>query len=220
MNGYTPVRISTHAIENAMQGYSVISDAIAYTYQQEGHEFYVLTFPSADVTWVFDMATQMWHQRGWRDTFNVLHRHRSNCAMQFNGKIIVGDYQNGYLYVLSRSAFTDNGYLIKRVRRCQHLTNDLNRIFYHSFQIQFQPGVGLSTGQGSDPECVLRWSDDGGMTFGNDHILKIGKIGKYKNRAMKRRLGYARDRIFEVEMTDPVDAVIVSAELKFDAGAN
>ena len=220
MNGYSPVRISTHAIENAIAGYSVISDAVAYTYQQEGHEFYMLTFPSADATWCYDATTQMWHQRGWRDTNNILHRHRSNCAMQFSGKTIVGDYQNGYLYDMTRGALDDNGAPIKRVRRCRHLTQDLDRVFYKRIQIQFQPGVGISTGQGSDPTCTLRWSDDGGNTFGNDHVLTVGAQGKYKHRAIKRRLGYARDRIFEVEMTDPVDWVIVSANLDFEIGSN
>ena len=76
------------------------------------------------------------------------------------------------------------------------------------------------SGQGSDPECILRWSNDGGFTWGNDHILKIGKAGEYKRRAIRRRLGYARDRVYEVVVTDPVYRVIVSAELKAMSGAN
>jgi hypothetical protein len=80
--------------------------------------------------------------------------------------------------------------------------------------------VGLTSGQGSDPECILRWSNDGGFTWGNDHILKIGKAGQYKHRAIKRRLGSARDRVFEVICTDPVYRVIVSANLNASSGAN
>ncbi len=216
-----PARISNYAIENAIQGYAVISDAIAYTYSQAGHEFYVLTFPTADVTWCYDLSTQLWHRRAWRDpATGIYHRHRSNCGVAFGDEIIVGDFENGKVYALSQSDYTDDGEILPCLRRCRHLTADLNRQFFHSLQIQFQPGVGLQTGQGSDPEAILRWSNDGGFTWGNDHILKIGRAGKYKHRAIKRRLGYARDRVYEVVVTDPVYRVVVSAELKAGAGAN
>jgi hypothetical protein len=62
-NGYSGVRISTHAVEWQIQQYADMSDAIAYTYQQDGHSFYVLVFPSANTTWVYDAATQAWHER-------------------------------------------------------------------------------------------------------------------------------------------------------------
>jgi hypothetical protein len=220
MNGYQPMRISTHAVEYAISTYDTISDAIGYSYQNQGHEFYVLTFPSADVTWVYDLATQLWHKWLWRDSFNILHRHRGNCGTFFNGKTIVGDWQNGKLYSLDSTVYTDDGDPILRRRRAPHYRGDLNRQFHHSLQIQFQPGVGLNTGQGSDPKCILRWSDDGGATFGNDHQLTIGQMGRYKHRAIKRRLGEARDRVYEVDVTDPINAVIISAELKASAGAN
>lgn len=215
-----PQRISTFAVENAIQGYSVTSDAIGYTYSQSGHEFYMLTFPSADVTWCYDIATGLWHKRAWRDANGVYHRHRSNCAAVFNGDVVVGDFQNGKIYRFDQTNYTDAGDPLPCVRRCRHLTADLKRQFFHDLQIQFQPGVGLQTGQGSDPECLLRWSNDGGFTFGNYRTMKIGKVGKYKNRAIKRRLGWARDRVFEITVTDPVYRVVVSANLNASAGSN
>lgn len=221
MKGYTPVRISTFAVEYAIQNYAVTNDAVAYTYTQSGHEFYVLNFPTEDITWVYDLATGYWHKRAYRDANNILHRHRGNCSMNFNGDVIVGDWQNGNLYMLSQSTFTDmDGSLIPCIRRCQHLTTDLKRQFFHDLQIQFQPGVGLQTGQGSDPKAVLTWSDDGGSTFGTQHTATIGKTGQYKHRAIWRRLGAARDRIFEVTVTDPVYRVVVSANLNATPGSN
>lgn len=216
-----PARISTFAVENAIQNYAVTSDAIGYSYSQAGHEFYVLTFPTADVTWVYDLATQMWHKRAWRDPdTGILHRHRSNCCVVFNNEILVGDFENGKVYALSQSTYDDDGDPLPCIRRAPHLTTDLKRQFFSDLQVQFQPGVGLQTSQGSDPECILRWSNDGGFTFGNDHILKIGKAGEYKRRAIKRRLGWARDRVFEIEVTDPVYRVVVSANLNASSGAN
>lgn len=216
-----PQRISTYAIERAIQDYSVTSDAVAYTYTQSGHEFYVLTFPTANVTWCYDISTQMWHQRAWRNpNTGVLNRHRGNCAIPFNDEILVGDYENGKVYAFSQTTYTDDGDQIACIRRCPHLTSDLRRQFFSDLQIQFQPGVGIQTGQGSDPTCILRWSNDGGFTFGNDHTLNIGKVGQYKRRAIKRRLGWGRDRVFEIVVTDPVYRVVVSANLNASAGAN
>ena len=220
MKGYVPLRISTHAVETAIAGYAVTTDAIAYSYQQGGHEFYVLTFPTADVTWCFDLATNLWHKRAYRDSNNVLHRHRSNCCASFQGKIIVGDFQNGKLYSFSQTTYTDAGATIPCIRRAPHLTSDLKQQFVHDLQIQFQPGVGLQSGQGSDPQAMLEWSDDGGSTWSNQHWTSIGKVGKYKNRAIWRRLGTARDRVFQVTVTDPVNRVVISANLNATAGAH
>jgi hypothetical protein len=218
IQGYQYIRLSTHAVENTLQDVYV-DDAIAFTQQLMGHEMYVVTFPSADLTWVFDYSTKLWHK--WLSWENgEFHRHRSNCGAFFNGQNLVGDFENGKIYEVNLEVYTDNGNTIRRVRRCPHLVSDLQRFYFHELQIQFQPGVGLSTGQGDNPQAMLRWSNDGGSTYSNEHWTSIGQIGAYKNRAMWRRLGYARDRIFEVVVTDPVKAVIVSANLKASVGDN
>lgn len=217
--GYQVQRISTHAVENDIKN-DRLDDAIAYSYQQEGHEFYVLTLPSADKTWVYDLSTLMWHKRASRDTNNLLHRHRGNCCALFQGKIVVGDYENGKIYSMSQSVFTEDEIIFPCIRRCPHITTELNRQFFHELQIQFQPGVGLATGQGSDPLAMLRWSNDGGATFGNVHTAAIGKAGQYTRRARWTQLGEARDRVFEVTVTDPVYRVVVSANLKASAGTH
>lgn len=219
MNGYTPTRISTHAVEYDLVG-EVVSDAVGYTYQIEGHEFYVLSFPTADKTWVYDGVTNLWHKRLWVDSNNVFHRHRSNCQALFQGMVLVGDYQNGKIYQLNDSVYTDDGGVIKRVRRAPHLVADFQRMFFEELQIQFQPGVGLSVGQGYDPQAMLRWSDDGGATWSQEYWRGIGKIGAYKNRCIWRRMGWARDRVFEVVVTDPINAVVISANLKANSGDN
>ena len=219
MNGYVPQRISTHAVENSLTG-QTITNAIAWTYQLEGHEVYVISFPSIQLTWCYDIATQMWHKWLYTNNLGQYERCRGNCAAVFQGYNLVGDYSNGKIYHLNRSVYTDDGQNVKRLRRAPHLTVDLQRQYFEELQLQFQPGVGLSTGQGNDPQAMLRWSNDGGSTWSNEHWTTIGKIGKYTNRAIWRRLGTARDRIFEVSVSDPVKAVIVSANLKMTAGEN
>jgi hypothetical protein len=217
MNGYTPTRISTHAVENTLVD-QFITDARAWTYQLEGHEVYVVSFPTLDLTWAYDIASGMWHKWLWVDNQNVFHRHRGNCHASFQGINIVGDYENGQIYQLDPNNYTDNGGEIRRVRRAPHLISDYQRQYFSELQIHFQPGVGLP--DGSAPQAMCRWSDDGGSTYSNEHWTSIGVQGAYKNRAIWRRLGQSRDRIFEVVVTDPINAVITAANLKAEAGDN
>ncbi|CAB5212696.1 Bacteriophage P22, Gp10, DNA-stabilising [uncultured Caudovirales phage] len=219
MNGYIPQRVSTHAVENTLVN-QYIDDAIAWTYQLEGHEIYVISFPTLDLTWAYDTSTTMWHKWLWSDNNNTYHRHRGNCAALFQGKVLVGDHSNGKLYELDPDVYTDDGQMTRRLRRCPHIVTDFQRQYFEELQIQFQPGVGLSTGQGNDPQAMLRWSSDGGSTWSNEHWVSIGAQGKYNNRAIWRRLGWARDRVYEVVVTDPIKAVIVSANLKGSEGEN
>lgn len=217
MNGYAPQEISTHAVTNSIAN-QTISDAVAFSYQLEGHEFYVVTFPSIDTTWVYDASTQLWHKWLWVDSYNVYHRHRANCQVLFQGLVIVGDFENGCIYAVDNKTYTDNGGVIRRLRRCPHLVSDFKQQFFQRLQIQFQVGVGLVVGQGENPQAMLRISNDAGQTYGNEKWRSIGRIGRYQNRVIWRRLGSARDRVFEVVVSDPIKAVIVSADLDAVAG--
>jgi len=216
--GYIGQRISTHAIEWQIQQYSNMSDAVAYTYQQDGHAFYVLNFPSGGTTWVFDVAAGVWHERAYFSD-GAFSRHRGNCQCNFNGNIVIGDYQNGNIYTFDLTTYADNGQPQKWLRSWRALPtgqNSLKRSAQHSLQIMFEAGTGLNSGQGSDPQAMLRWSDDGGHTWSNEHWVSIGKIGGYGQRALWRRLGMTlklRDRVYEVSGTDPNKLVIIDAEL-------
>ena len=216
--GFTFERISTHAVENDIQD-GVLTDAVGYSMQINGHVWYVLVFPTQDKTWVYDDTTKQWHKwLSWDGS--AYRRNRLQCTAYFQGQVVGGDFANGNIYSVKTSVFTDAGATIRRMRRAPHLVSDLKQVAYQSLQVQFQPGVGLAVGQGSDPQAMLRWSDDGGFTWSNEHWVSIGKQGKYKNRAFWQRLGTARDRVFEVVVSDPVYAVMVSAELDATAGAH
>jgi hypothetical protein len=219
MNGYVPTRISTHAVENSLTN-QVVSDAVAWTYQLEGHEVYVISFPTINLTWAYDVASGMWHKWLYTNNLGQYERARGNCCAEFQGLVMVGDYSNGKIYKLDKLNYTDDGQHVRRLRRAPHLVSDFQREYFDELQIQFQPGVGLSTGQGENPQAMLRWSDNGGSTWSNEHWTTIGLIGKYANRAIWRRLGTARDRVFEVSISDPVKAVIISANLKSSVGEN
>jgi len=265
MEGYIPKRISTHAVENTLTN-QYIDDAISYTYQLEGHEIYVTTFPTLNLTWSYDSTTTMWHKWLGMASDGTYMRHWSNCAASFQGKVLVGDYTNGKIYSLDKLNYTDNGTNVRRVRRAPHLVSNFQREYFDELQIQFQPGVGttglsvaptavvseniiylgenytITSGATltipaiaqyivgafvastptitTNPQAMLRWSNDGGSTWSKEYWVSIGKLGRFKNRAIWRRLGMARDRVFEVAVTDPVNAVIVSANLKSSVGEN
>jgi hypothetical protein len=219
--GYIGKRISTHAIEWQIQQYGDLSSAVGYAYQQDGHSFYVLNFPSANATWVFDAATDAWHERaGLNDGAFV--RHRANSQMFFADKVVVGDYQNGKIYRFDPDVFTDDGQPQKWLRSWRALptgANTLSRTVQHSIQLDCETGVGLNLGQGQDPQVMLRWSDDAGHTWSNEHWKSMGQIGRYGNRTIWRRLGTTlkiRDRVYEVSGTDPVRIYIMGAQLILD----
>jgi hypothetical protein len=217
-NGYTGTRISTHAVEWQIQQYNDVADAVAYTYQQDGHAFYVLIFPSANTTWVYDVATQAWHERAGFVNGNFT-RHRSNCQMAFNNNIVVGDFENGNIYAFDLEDYSDNGQIQKWLRTWRALPtgqNNFKRTAQHSLQLNCGAGVGKNIGQGSDPQVMLRWSDDGGHTWSNEHWAPLGRIGAYGRRTFWRRMGMTlklRDRVFELSGTDPVKIAITGAEL-------
>jgi len=217
-NGYTGKRISTHAVEWQIQQYGDISNAIGYTYQQDGHAFYVLVFPSEDTTWVYDVSTELWHERCAFEEGQFV-RHRGNCQMAFNGEVVIGDFENSNVYAFDLNVYADNGSIQRWLRSWRALPtgkNDLNRTAQHTLQLDCETGVGLNTGQGSDPQVMLRWSDDGGHTWSNEHWSSMGKIGRYGYRTFWRRLGMTmkiRDRVYEVSGTDPVKITIMGAQL-------
>jgi hypothetical protein len=206
-DGYTPKGISTRAIETAIQGYTTVSDAESFIYTQNGHKFYVLTFPTELVTWVFDIYAEKWHQR---QSFEE-GRWRATGHTFIYSKNLVGDFETGKIYELDLDTYTDNGTLIQRVNVLPVVFDNDKRIIFSNLKVDFDSGVGLNTGQGSDPQCMMSYSDDGGMTFGNEHWRTIGAIGVYKARSVWRRLGISRQRVFKLVVTDPVRVVITAA---------
>lgn len=203
-NGYSPVRVSNFSMEQAIQRYPTIADATAWTYQQDGHSFYVLDFPSGDATWVYDAATGMWHERAYLGILTVndgqLHRARPNTHAFAFGKHIVGDWEKGFLYELSATVYDDAGREIQRVRRAPFLNNEHKRIIFHQFELDMEVGQG-NPGAGPqppDPQINLRWSDDGGYTWSSYLSVSMGVSGAYRTRVIWRRLGRSRQRVFEV----------------------
>jgi hypothetical protein len=215
-NGYQPERISTHGIEYIISSMSRIDDAIGYTYQQEGHFFYVLTFPTGNRTLVFDMTTGLWHERTWyNNTTGTTHRHRGHVCSFFENKVLIGDHENYNIYWYDLDKYDDFGGPIVRIRTCPHIHNKMGRVFYYDFEVDMEKGTGLdgvvSTAVGYSPKAMLSWSDDGGFTFGKERWDVPGRKGEYKTRLSWHSLGSSRNRIFRFRISDPVKVVLIEA---------
>jgi hypothetical protein len=232
-SGYTPTRVSNHAIENAISKYGDISDAVSYGYQDQGHAFYVLFFPTAEVlphetkthTWVYDVATGMWHERGfWDQRLAEYQAHHSWNHVFFVNKHLVGDWQSGKIYDMSINYYDDNGVLIRRLRRSPHISNEQQWAFHQQMQVFVQPGLGPTpplldgTGAARGPVMNLRWSNDGGQVWSSEVPADCGQVGEYTRRVMWRRLGRARDRIYEINMSDPIPWRVVDSFLQVEPG--
>ena len=206
-------RISTFAIEAALAGYATIADAVGWTYSLAGHSFYVLSFPAADKTWVFDIATRLWHEWCWLDGDGVEHRHRANCCFNCNGIVAVGDWQSGNLYALDNAAFDDAGAPIKRLRVFPHIEgDDGQRMFFRDFSANMSTGGALAnTTDATQPVVYLSYSDDRGVSWSDPLPSGLGASGAYRTQPQWNRLGMARGRVFALEWSVPADIALLGA---------
>ena len=200
MTGYTPMRISTHAVEKTLKD-TDLSSAFAYTYQEDGHLFYVLTIPSRNLTWCYDISTGSWHIR----KSYQFGRHQSNNAVFFDSKTLVGDFQNGRIYQLTSEYYTDDNEPIVRQFVLPTVNNGREFLTVDSLEFDMGTGVGLVSGQGNNPELRVYFSKDGGNQYSqNFKVGRIGKVGEYLTRAKVNRFGCARQFTFKIELSDPI----------------
>lgn len=208
LNGYTPQRVSTFDIEAIINSYSGVSDATGFSYLLNGHPFYQLNFTSANASWLYDGASNAWSQLK-----SGTGRHRAETGANYLLRSVVSDYANGKIYNMSDDVYTDDGEMIVSELVTKHVFANLERVSVSQLQIDLESGVGLATGQGSDPQIMLQVSKDGGHTWGAERWASMGKIGEYTQRAKWNRLGQARDFVFRFRISDPVKRVILGAYL-------
>lgn len=203
MSGYVPERISNFALEEQLGGLTEaqIEAATAWTYHQEGATFYCLNVPGLPTTWVYDLSTRMWHERGeyvdgaWQQDISVCHAYAY-------GKHLVG-CSDGKLYQLDPTFLEGAlGELVRELISPHNAQASGQRTRYSSAQIDCNVGAGKSDGTATT--IMLRASNDGGMTWGNWRYLTLGAIGEYQARARAAMLGSARDRVWQIRCTDAV----------------
>lgn len=208
--GHQVDRLSDFELESIINNYAVVSDATGFAYMLGGHPMYQLNFPTAGTSWLYDGATRLWSQLKSAD----ITRHRADLHANFINTDYVSDYSNGKIYRLDPDVYADNGNEIELELVSRHVVNNDKMFRLNTLEIIFEAGVGLDTGQGSDPQAMLSISKDGGKSYGNEIFTSIGKVGEYTQRARWRRLGQSRDWVFKLRITDPVKRVIVAENIQ------
>lgn len=219
--GFTPEIISTYATHYAFSTYTNMADAIGDSYEDSGHTFYLLTFVQDAATWAWDSQLNIWHNRGtwnsgafeyepWRPLFH---------AFAF-GEHRILDVQGAGLYRMSIDLQYDvEKRPIRRVRRAPALLNENRLNFFSEFELDIEPGLGTPSGQGSDPQIMMRYSNDGGKTWSNETQAGAGAQGRYGARVIWNRCGAGRKRVFEVSVTDPIPWRVMGSFIKVKAGS-
>lgn len=218
--GLTPQRVSNHAIETEWQKYTTVTDAFMFAYHFNGHEFVHVNFPSQPSTWVFDVSTGLPHEReSWDLSNNNYGRWRGNCAINIYNKWLIGDAFTGSVGYLDNLTFTEYGNTMQGSATAPHLHHDRKRLFVDAFELDVESGVGLTTGQGSDPQIMLDVSKDGGRTWGSlQRWRSMGALGSYLQRLRWHRMGKAYDWVFRVTVSDPVKRTIMAAHADVSEG--
>ena len=209
LNGYNYTPLSTPDLDFLINQYPSPEDATAFSYFQNGHEFYQISFQGAQRTWLFDATSGTWSSlRGYGIT-----RHRGHLGVSYGNNILISDFENGKLYKLDSSAYDDDGQPLEREIIVPHGydNSQLNMILCNRLRLDMEGGVGTLTGQGANPKVMLQISRDGGHTYGGELCREFGKIGQFAWRAEWTKLGAARDWIFKLRMTDPVKFALIGA---------
>lgn len=198
-------RISTHAVEDALALVTDWSLVRCISYILNGHAFFHIILSEA-VGWAYDCATSRWHERG---TFG-LGRWQGNSHTYAYDKHIIGSCNSGALYTLDPDYFYDGASTtIEREAISSPLKGDATWKTLASFQLDAETGVGLATGQGSDPQVMLSLSFDRGRTWGNEKWRSFGLVGDYGLRVIWRQLGWFRSVMLKLRITDPIPVRLI-----------
>jgi len=206
IDGFNYVTVSNPDIDTIFNGYTA-TDASAFSYTKEGHPFFQLNFPTDGKSWLYDGMTNLWSELSYGSQGA---RHRGEMGTNFLNKFYISDYENGNVYQLASGVYSDNGEPIVREVTGRHIFDEkfvgISRLW-----VDMEPGVGLNSGQGTDPQMSLKISRDGGHSWGVEKLSPLGKIGQYLQRTVFRRLGRSYDWIFKLRTSAPVKTVFAGA---------
>jgi hypothetical protein len=215
LSGFRLQQLSSMEIDFLLNQYTTVGDCKAFGYMLGGHPMLYLTFPSAQKSWEFDQASNAWAER--QDTNG--NRHWAQKFETFLSRQLVSDYRNGNIYEIDSSVFDDNGSQIPMEIWSKHIWQDDKYLTIPQIQVDIESGVGLTMGQGVNPQIMLEVSKDGGQTFTAVAWASMGAIGAYTQRVIWRRLGRARDWVLKLRVTDPVKRIITGASAEISGGA-
>lgn len=202
--GHQARPISTPELSHEINGYATKGDATGYTITLDEHVFYILSFPAAARTWMYDSySSTVMGIPVWSELQSGGGRHFSDLQFSLVDRPYVTDYRSGKVHRIDAGVFTDAGEMIQREIDTRHFFQDYDAVTVDALTADFETGVGLLSGQGSNPQVMLSVSRDGGRTFGTEMWRSLGQTGKYQTRVEWNRLGSARDYVFRLRYSEP-----------------
>lgn len=227
-NGYTPERVSTPAIEDYIRRFGKlagtdVSDGVAYTYTENGHSFYVITFTHANKTIAYDATAKQWHERGEWDGSSLdpdtsISQYKAALHTMTGNRHFVSGGFDGNIYVASVDTYTDDGQAILYQRSGPHINNE-NQMLRHVMLEVFQEQPELAEDE-EQPVGILEISNNGGRTYGDQLPIALGQLESDPTTAVTRwqRLGRAADRMYRYSRTDAHRQAWVDAFTEVKAG--
>jgi hypothetical protein len=212
LQGTTAIKISTPDLDYIINRFSVKSDAVALSYQKDDHPMYQCTFPTANRSFLFDCSTNMWGETQTGPSTTPT-RQMGNLSAYYAGQTLVSDYRNGNVYELDEEYFSDNGEIIPREIVTRHVQEGFNVFGVDELYFDLETGVGIATGQGSNPKIMIQVSKNNGRNFGVERWFNVGAQGKYLTRVNTRLWGSARDMSWRLRYTEPTKFVITGAAI-------
>lgn len=202
--------ISTKGIDGLLQQADDLSTAFGKCHTYDGNTFYVLTVPGIDKTLVYDMDLDAWHERAWMNPTNGrFTRWRGQWSTYGHSQVLVGDSFGDCVYTLDKDKYNDDKpdgsgtFTVRRRRTTPYYESDRRMLLWMELELQAQVGQGTTTGQGSAPELMVRWSNDG-LQWSNERRTTLGALGERLARARLLMLGRSRLRQYRFEQSDPV----------------
>jgi hypothetical protein len=212
LEGLTPARISTHAIEQWLKDSVTLASLRGSTWTADGHVFYMLR--ATEGCFIYDVGTQLWHER---QSYGSSTWNWGNPVM-FAGMVLVGSTTSNVIAKLDPEVYTELDSTLRMEWTYQPVYADGARAYHERLDMLVERGVGNTNDPGSDPEIMLDASDDGGMTWLSLPNRKIGKIGKYSQRCSWSALGSSDARTYRAAVSDPVKVTVMDTQLKVRGG--
>lgn len=209
--------VSTDAMSMEFAKYATMEDAVGMCWSDDGQVYYSVTFPTQDVTWVYNVGQKYWHKRSSVKN-TVQHRWNITCISPAFSMIIGGNGATGELYHVSTHYNDDDGEPIVRRRVAPHLRANGKLLRHLSLELDLECGNALPYGQGSDPQVMLRAIDGAGRLPREPRWKSSGTQGMYRRRVKWYRLGSAVDRCYEICVSDPIRWTIYGATIETEEG--
>ena len=214
IQGHSVSVISDQELAWQINDYTTTSDAYAWVRRQAGMTFYEITFPAAGKTWSYNIDHGLWSQL----KSYGLTRFRGAGYGSLGSSAFIGDYSDGRIYQLDFDTYKDDSQAYIRTRRTRIFHNKGLNMSYRSVMLDVDAGVGLITGQGSDPQVMMRYSPDGGHTWSSELWTTLGAIGEFNTKPVWNNLGDSRNMVLEYSCSDPVKFNLIGMTADIEVG--